>query len=335
MPDLPLVSIIIPLYNAGPYIAETLESAIQQTWLHTEILVVDDGSTDDGFEVARQYESKTVKVMHQQNQGPAAARNHGLKLARGKYIQFLDADDFLSPDKIEAQMSRLEKNPESLCFCRTTFFDDGADPSSPQPSENEVLNRDYHDPVEFLVTLLGGYPHIGGMIQPNAWLTPRSLVDRAGPWNEALHPNPDDDGEFFFRVIMQSRQVLFSERGINYYRKFRGKTLGYSSPYKNPEALGNLYKTIAMKESLLFRHNDGERAKKCIAKQYTDLMITSFPHDKTISRSCQKRLREIGPYYYLPTMGGRSLELIKNLMGWKTAKYVSWLAGTVRHSLQS
>ena len=105
----PLVSILIPAYNAETWIADTIESAIAQTWPHKEIIVVDDGSTDGTLAIARQFESNEVRVVTQSNQGAAAARNKAFSLSRGDYIQWLDADDLLSPDKIAHQMRQRRR----------------------------------------------------------------------------------------------------------------------------------------------------------------------------------------------------------------------------------
>src|SRR5208283_5723968 len=105
----PLVSILIPAYNAEKLIAYTLQSAIAQTWPRKEIIVVDDGSTDRTAEVARQFASKEVKVVSTENQGGSGAGAHNLlfQLSQGDYIQLLDADDLLARDKIERQLAAL------------------------------------------------------------------------------------------------------------------------------------------------------------------------------------------------------------------------------------
>jgi len=105
----PLVSILIPAYNAEELLAYTLQSAIAQTWQRKEIIVIDDGSTDRTAEVARRFASKDVKVVSTANQGLSAAVNHAYKLSQGDYIQELDADDILAPDKIEKQLAALRE----------------------------------------------------------------------------------------------------------------------------------------------------------------------------------------------------------------------------------
>src|ERR1043165_7081628 len=96
----PLISILIPAYNAAPWIADTIKSALNQTYPRKEVVVVDDGSIDQTLQVARQFASKTVSIVTQENQGASAARNKALELCQGDYIQWLDADDLLAPDKI-------------------------------------------------------------------------------------------------------------------------------------------------------------------------------------------------------------------------------------------
>src|SRR5438876_7489334 len=102
----PLVSILIPAYNAERWIAETIQSALAQTWSKKEIIIVDDGSRDQTLAVAQQFTSRNVLVVTQENQGAAAARNRALEPCQGEYIQWLDADDLLAPDKIARQMNK-------------------------------------------------------------------------------------------------------------------------------------------------------------------------------------------------------------------------------------
>src|SRR4030095_524507 len=105
----PLVSILIPAYNAERWIANTIQSALAQTWPRKEIIVVDDGSTDQTLQVARQFASKTISIVTQENKGASAARNRACELCQGDYIQWLDADDLLSPDKVAKQMAAAQE----------------------------------------------------------------------------------------------------------------------------------------------------------------------------------------------------------------------------------
>src|SRR5215472_9763397 len=103
----PLVSILIPAYNAEKTIGETLRSALAQSWRNKEIIVVNDGSRDRTLEAAQGFASKELAVFSVENQGAAAARNHAFRLSQGDYVQYLDADDLLAPDKIERQLAAV------------------------------------------------------------------------------------------------------------------------------------------------------------------------------------------------------------------------------------
>ena len=113
----PKVSILIPLYNSEKYIAQTIQSALNQTWENKEIIIVDDGSSDNSFEIARKFESDIVKVFLQKNSGSCITRNEAFSFSSGEYIQYLDADDLLSPNKIEFQMKLIERAENTISCC--------------------------------------------------------------------------------------------------------------------------------------------------------------------------------------------------------------------------
>ncbi len=228
----PLVSILIPAFNAQEWIADALHSAITQTWDRKEIIVVDDGSTDqtlaialdDGstdqtLAIARQFESDWVRVFTQKNQGASAARNQAFSLSRGDYIQWLDADDLLAPDKITKQMTALEQ-----CGSQRTLL------SSAWGQFMYRYNRAafvptalWNDlsPVEWLLRKMSQNLHM----QTATWLVSRELTEAAGPWNTSLLG--DDDGEYFCRVLLQSDGVRFVPEARVYYRACGAGSLSY------------------------------------------------------------------------------------------------------------
>ncbi len=122
--DTPLVTVIIPCYNMEPYLAETLESVIAQTYRNLEILVVDDGSKDGTARVAHEFAARDprVKLLEQPNKGASAARNLGLDHTHGKYIALVDGDDWWLPTKIEKHVAHLEADPSvGVSFSATQF----------------------------------------------------------------------------------------------------------------------------------------------------------------------------------------------------------------------
>lgn len=110
--DNPLISVIIPTYNSAKWICDAVDSVINQTYKNIEIIVVDDGSTDNTASLLNNKYGNTILYIYQENSGPSKARNTGIVNAKGKYVQFLDADDILLPNKITLQVQCLESNPE-------------------------------------------------------------------------------------------------------------------------------------------------------------------------------------------------------------------------------
>lgn len=317
-----LVSIIIPVYNAERHLAGCLESAIKQTWKNIEIIVIDDGSTDASLKVARTYaDGKKIIVISQKNKGASAARNAGVKVAKGLYIQFLDADDLLSPDKIENQLDVLQGSVNQLALCRTIHFLDGEDPAEGEIT-NEWFYADSSNPVDFLIKLYAGdeMPGFGGMIQPNAWLTPRALLEKAGPWNEFRCP--DDDGEFFCRVILASGGVKFSDKGFNYYRKY--KTASSLSGQKSAEAFENIISTLNLKYGYLKERTSEPMLDRIFARHYWWTGVAAYPRFKDLSKYCTQRASELG-YNGEKYMGGPAGHFLARILGWKLARRIaSW-----------
>lgn len=125
------VSIIVPLYNYGRYLAECLESLLNQSVPAHEIIVVDDGSTDGGAEIAKKY---PVILIQQKNAGLSAARNTGIRAATGKYVMSVDADDILRPDAIREHLAIIDEN--SIATCGLMYF--GSDTGTHRPREATV-----------------------------------------------------------------------------------------------------------------------------------------------------------------------------------------------------
>lgn len=151
----PVVSAIIPTYNRSHVVCEAIDSVLAQTYSHMEVIVVDDGSKDDTVERLKQYRDR-IRVVHQTNAGPAAARNRGIAVSRGELIAFLDSDDIWLPQMIERQVALLGRAGESVpcCFCNILMKWNSGDRTSfeiallkPDADEGVWLN-----PEEILAT---------------------------------------------------------------------------------------------------------------------------------------------------------------------------------------
>lgn len=124
----PLISVIIPVYNVEQYLEECLDSVINQTYNNIEIIAINDGSKDRSLDILKKYASTyPIKIFDQENKGNSIARNRGIDLAKGKYINFLDSDDYLSLDAYENLINQMEKNDVDLIRFAAEPFVDGVD----------------------------------------------------------------------------------------------------------------------------------------------------------------------------------------------------------------
>jgi glycosyltransferase involved in cell wall biosynthesis len=308
------VSILVPAYNADRWIGSALESALNQSWTKTEIIVVDDGSRDQTFAVAKRYESTKIKVMRQENRGPAAARNTALREAQGDFLQYLDADDLLSPDKIREQLALLRDNPDHLSVSSAIYFFDGQDPNSGLVERSGALDTD--DPVRWLVELLGPDGPFG-MVPYGAWLTPHSIAMRAGPWDDSIR-SPDDDGEYFARVVLASRGVRASRVGRYYYRKF-AQGNSYSTTHSEMLLRGRLHSLNCKARWLLARTRD-PRAYRALANRYMDLAFGAYPSFPKLTEEALRKVQEMGGTDYIPRFATWKGNLLSRVLGWKVTR---------------
>ena len=129
---MPKVSVIVPVYNVEKYLPTCLDSLVQQTLKEIEIIVVNDGSTDNSLSIMQQYAKKypdKIKIYSKENGGLSDARNAGMKIANGEYISFIDSDDYISCDFIETLYNVMKAEKSDIVECDTVRFEDGATPS--------------------------------------------------------------------------------------------------------------------------------------------------------------------------------------------------------------
>jgi glycosyltransferase involved in cell wall biosynthesis len=191
----PLVSVVIAAWNAGKYLPATITSALNQTWQPLEVIVVDDGSTDDTAAAVTPFLHR-IRYERRAHQGLAAARNEGIRLARGEYIALLDADDLWHPEKTAIQVAISQRNPESgLIACDAEEFSDDrvlrktlvpAVCLSETTTASGEATRDFHR--EFLE---GNPIHC-----PAQTLLPRRVVERIGPFIDSAA----QDYDYYLRV---------------------------------------------------------------------------------------------------------------------------------------
>jgi glycosyltransferase involved in cell wall biosynthesis len=316
----PLVSILIPLYNSEKYIAETLISAINLSWPKKEIIVVDDGSTDKSYEIAKRYESEILKVYRQDNKGACLARNKAFELSTGDYIQYLDADDLLSPNKIEEQMKLFkEYGDDIITSCSWTRFHTSVDNLK---IKKQKIDKDYPNPVDWLIDSWNG----GGMAAQHCWLIPRIIILKAGNWNIKLRKN--QDGEFLSRILIHSRSIKYCSNTIVYYRNSPGSV---SNTYNFDVVSSILDSYIIYEQNLIDYIKSNINLRESLAKLYSNLFAYIYPSYPVLLKKTEERVKQLG-FNSLPISGGKNFQLLARTVGFKTAlllrhkfyKYISF-----------
>jgi len=305
----PLVSILIPAFNMQNWIAETLHSAVAQTWPRKEIIVVDDGSTDKTAETARQYASRGVIVHSTKNHGVASARNCALQLSRGDYIQWLDADDLLAPDKIERQLAALRATDSKRVLLSspwTPFYYR----TNRSPVTQNSLCQDL-TPVEWLLRKMGENLHM----QTATWLTSRELAEAAGPWDTRLVF--DDDGEYFARVLLASEGTRFVPEGLVHYRMTgtgRVSHIGDSERKKN-----SLWLSMQLHVQYLRSLEESERVRRVCLTYLQNWFDNFYPERTKTIAEMQRLAAELHGRLHAPRLRWKYVWLAP-ILGRKTAR---------------
>jgi glycosyltransferase involved in cell wall biosynthesis len=259
-----LVSIIIPCYNAERWVGEAIRSALKQTYSPVEVIVIDDGSTDRSLDFIKSFKDE-IRWETGPNRGGDYARNRGFALSAGKYIQFLDADDYLLPSKIERQMQVLENRRADVVYedCQVLF--ENADGSRKWGSL-EVSGEH----ADILEKLLDGWAP-----PPCTFLFSRLAVEKAGGWNENLTSAQDND--FYIKVALAKTTWSYASGSQSVYRRLSVPTVSTQNARATDE---NLIRVFRETEANLLR--DGclaDRYRRAIARSYLGIGRKHFNSD--------------------------------------------------------
>jgi glycosyltransferase involved in cell wall biosynthesis len=306
----PLVSILIPAYNAAQWIGDAIQSAAGQTWQRKEIIVVDDGSRDLTAEIARRFASENIAVVSKEHQGAAAARNKAFSLSQGDYIQWLDADDVLAPDKIERQLAVMEEinNRRIALSSSWAFFNYRIDRAQFVPTS---LWQDL-SPTEWLLRKMGENVYM----QTATWLTTRELAEAAGPWD--TRQLSDDDGEYFCRVLLASQGTRFVPEAKVFFRITPSSRLSYvgDSDEKKDALLDSIKLHIQYLRSL----ENSERVRKACLTYLQTKSIHFYPERPDIIAELGNLAVELQGHLEEPRLRWK-YRWIKPILGWKAAKW--------------
>lgn len=282
---------------------------------------MDDGSSDGTAQIAQWFSSKEVKVVSKKNQGAAATRNHALKLSQGDYIQWLDADDLLSPDKIERQLAALRESDGGVLLSSPwAYF------SYRTRRARFVPTSLWHNliPVEWLLRKMGENLHM----QTATWLTSRELAEAAGPWDTRLLS--DDDGEYFCRVLLASRGTLFVPDARVFYRVTPSNRLSRigASNRKRDAMLVSMKLHIEYLQSL----EESERVRKACLNYMQTWFDNFYPERPDIVAELQDLAAQLQGHLYVPRIR-KKYAWIEPIFGWQAAKSVQVMLPQWKSSL--
>jgi glycosyltransferase involved in cell wall biosynthesis len=307
----PLVSIVISAYNAEKYLATTLDSVLKQSWKDLEIIVVNDGSSDNTASIAFDYTSKGVKLISQENKGQDAALNKGFLNSNGKYIKFMDSDDLINPEMISNQVEVLNGSDEFVAYGEwARFYND-------QPELADFTKLDYwRDMValDFLTSRSEGV-----MLQCGIMLVPRVLIERAGLWDEKLILF--NDTEFFNRVLLQSKGVRFTAGAKLYYRSAQS---GSISAQVSRRFFDSTFLATNLVAIQLLAVEDSYRIRNLISNTFLNQYFRMYPNFPDLIVAHEERIQFYGAGTVKPD-GGKVFNMIKLIAGWKMASRIQAL----------
>lgn len=247
------LSIIMPVYNAEEYLKRSIDSVIKQSCVDWELIVIDDGSTDNSLEILRDYEKKheNIKVIHQDNQGPGLTRNNGVKCALGEYVSFIDADDYVDEDYVKILL-----NAVSNFNADVVFFDSVQE--HPDGTVIKVLSKDIFSNVEKEDLIKC---QLSAKIE---WGMCNKVIKRSIITTHGLFCSEDPVGEeavFSFELLRQVDKIKFVDKILYHYVYYpTGQhSKGNEDPWKNV--------CLKMKQHLLNNkiYNRYETSLNCLA----------------------------------------------------------------------
>ncbi len=317
MSNVPSVSVVIPCYNAEKWIAECIESCLNQTASGVELIVVDDGSTDNSRQVLQQYGDR-INLICQTNSGGCTARNTGYQRSKGEFIQFLDADDYLLPEKLERQRNCLIATGADVVY--GDWRHQHHPPDQAAWLEEPAVSGTQED---VLYSLLQDW-----WVSPAALLFRRGVVDVVNGWDQSLPAAQDRD--FFLRVAMRTKRIVYQPGCHSIYRRYGNVTVSTS----NSERYFQSHLTVVKKaESQLTAEGRlTDKYQRAIASSYFHIARNIFPTNPSLAQCLVQRCKSLDSSF-LPKQS-YLYDLIFNLTGFASAERSAQLKKWVTHRIR-
>lgn len=303
----------MPAYNAGKYIAEAVRSVLDQTYTKWELIIVNDGSTDDTANALRQFTDPRIRIHHQENSGQCAAANKAFGLSKGRFIKFMDADDMISPGYIAEQVKRLGDSDDIIASAAWgRFYNDDIGTFK---LVEDFIKVDCK-PIDWLVSSMDGKQV---MMQCAIWLIPRAVLEKSGLWDERL--SLINDFEFIIRVLLCATEIRFAENAVLYYRSGLQNSL---SSLKSHKGAQSAYDSINMGTSYMLAFEHSNRVKKVCASCFQNFVYSFYPFHKALIKLAELKIKKLGGIT-LPFPSGGYTQWLQKIIGWKNVKKLKLL----------
>lgn len=309
----PVISVIMPVYNAEAYVATAIQSILKQTFESFELIIINDGSEDESEKIISSFKDKRIVYVYQSNQGQVAASNHGIKLAKGEYIKFVDADDLINREHLELQYKAMNNEENLLVSCEWAYF--YKDPTLAIFQE-EYTHQDYDNALNWFYD---SHHHDRGMLGAPLWLIPKKLLDKAGHWHPELSLNNDFD--FSTRLLAVSKGVRFAKGAQLYYRKGVENALTLSS---NKKACKSALLTTVLGMNTILQVENSERMRRLFADRFQSWIFQFYPQHRAILSKMQQHVLDLGGSKLVPQGGQLFLFSIK-IFPWKLVKWLQFI----------
>ena len=307
MPN-PLISICIPTYNAEKYIEETLNSILAQTYSNIELIVVNDGSTDNTCQIVRSINDNRITILSTTNGGASKARNIAYQKAQGEFIMFMDSDDLISSDFLEKQLFLIINHADCIAISSWGRF------YRPDRADFKLFHELLPEPHDFEGWITSYWYQNKHNTPPGRLLIPRKIIERAGLWNEDLTLN--DDFEFFTRIAYCATKLIPNPDSLYYYRS----GIGGLSSANDEKAYLSLLKSFELSFNLvLSKFGQNQLVKKACANLWQSFIFETYPLLKKERLFARKKIDQLGGSNLHYPAGGRTAILIK-ILGWKMTK---------------
>lgn len=316
----PLVSICVPCFNAEAYIDAAIQSILAQTYVPIEIIVADDGSSDQSAAIIASYETSGVRLVSANHKGASAARNLAFAQASGEFILFLDADDLIGPDHVASLVASLNGATRRIAFGPWIRFT--AKPAGP-PLTVPSHYQDMEGPDWLCFDWIGGQP----MMQCGMFLIPRRLLEEHGGWDERL--SLIDDLEFFARVISICDGMAYAPGACLYYRS---EIPGSLSRQVSRHAYESAVMSCLLASAHLLSVDDSLRARRACANLLQAFDYLFYPIPSDLRMQVLARISDLGGSTLEPE-GPPIFHLLRRLIGWRAARRFQKLSHGLRQIL--